>query len=53
MKASKIMKKKSEQYQRFIATARELDVSETDADQDKACGKIGLKKPASKTTKKK
>lgn len=38
----------SEQSKRFIEKARELGVDETEAGQEKAFGKVGMKKPTSK-----
>lgn len=35
----------AEQRKRFIEAARELDVDETEAGQERAFGKVGLKKP--------
>lgn len=37
-----------EQSKRFIEKARELGVDETEAGQEKAFGKVGLKKPRPK-----
>jgi hypothetical protein len=41
----------AEQRKRFIETARELGIPDTEAAQEKAFGKVGLKKP--KKTKRK
>ena len=35
----------AEQRKRFIETARELGIPDTEAAQEKAFGKVGLKKP--------
>ena len=40
--------RQTEQSKRFIEKARELGVDETEAGQEKAFGKVGLKKPKPK-----
>ena len=42
----------AEQRRRFIETARELWIPETEAAQEQALGKVGLKKPKKRATKK-
>jgi hypothetical protein len=41
----------AEQRKRFIETARDLGIPDTEATQDRAFGKVGLKKPKKKTKK--
>ena len=42
----------SEQRKRFIETARELGIPDTEAAQERAFGKVGLKKPKKTSPKK-
>lgn len=43
----------AEQRKRFITTARELGIPDTEAAQEKAFGKVGLKKPKKAARRKK
>jgi hypothetical protein len=43
----------TEQRRRFIETARELGIPDTEAAQERAFGKVGLKKPKKKPQRRK
>lgn len=48
MPKKKATEVQTDQSKRFIEKARELGVDETEAGQEKAFGKVGLKKPKPK-----
>jgi hypothetical protein len=53
MPSRKPKEPQSEQSKRFIETARKIGVDETEAGHERAFGKVGLKKPKKRSTKKK